>query len=694
MRFRGDIEGLRAVAVLAVMIGHAGVPFVPGGYVGVDVFFVISGFLITSLLVAERRRTGRVSLVAFYARRARRLLPAAAIVLLTTIVGTYLLLPEYRWRGIGWDTIASAMYWINWRLSAGAVDYLTADQAPSILQHFWSLAVEEQFYLIWPLLLIVVGRLFRSRRGWAYLGGLALVAIPSLLWSIYLTATNPPAAYFVTTTRLWELALGAGVAIVAGRLAAMPRSLACGLAWVGLAAILIAAMAFDSNTAFPGYAALLPTAGAAAVIAGGVAAGRIGPVVVLGLAPMRWIGAISYSLYLWHWPILIGAEARYGALSTGTNLLLMVFAVIPAGLTYLLVENPVRRSPALARRPWLTLRIGLACSLLPVAGAVAFQHIWSGSGRPPGRGALGAVARPLTPSAAAAPPVDDVAWFTPTAANARDDVSAAYDNRSACITSGTSAKPTSCVYGDPAGTFTVALVGDSHAAQWLPTLQGVAAERNWKIVSYFKSSCTYTAATVLLQGNPFTSCREWYDNVSARLVAEQPDLVLATSAATYRVYQDGEKLTGPANLDAFAAGLRTAWTALTAQGLKVAVIRDVPRPFIDVPECVSRNRHTLSKCAFDRSVGLAATSAQIASTTGLSGVYLLDLTEYICPTDRCPAIIGNVLVYRDNNHMTATYARTLVRPLAAALDALAEKLSMLPGVTGALAGTAGVHGPS
>ncbi|MDG4780375.1 acyltransferase [Micromonospora sp. WMMD961] len=220
--FRGDVEGLRALAVVLVLVGHASQQLVPGGFVGVDVFFVISGFLITGLLVAEVNRTGHLSLIGFYGRRAKRLLPAAVVVLIGTLLLTFAFLPRTRWSATGWDVVFSGLYAMNWRLAEQSVDYLAANRAPSILQHFWSLGVEEQFYLVWPLLLaaaVWLGRRRYARTGYLLIA-LTLVAVPSFAWSVWLTEDNPARAYFVTTTRMWELALGGFLALLAGHLKA------------------------------------------------------------------------------------------------------------------------------------------------------------------------------------------------------------------------------------------------------------------------------------------------------------------------------------------------------------------------------------------------------------------------------------------------------------------------------------------
>ncbi|HZC27156.1 MAG TPA: acyltransferase, partial [Actinopolymorphaceae bacterium] len=266
---RADIEGLRATAVLLVLAYHAGIPLFAGGFVGVDVFFVISGFLITGLIVREVQQTGRLSLARFYARRARRLLPATAVVLTAVAVLTVVILPPIRRSSVAMDLAASSLYAINWRLAGEAVDYMASEQAASPVQHFWSLAVEEQFYLVWPVLILALVWWHR-RSGWSLrrtlLAGLAVLAIPSLVWSVTLTHSVPGRAYLVSTTRAWELGIGAAVAVGATGLARLPRRVRWLGGWVGAGAIVVAALTYDSSTLFPGYAALLPTLGAALVI--------------------------------------------------------------------------------------------------------------------------------------------------------------------------------------------------------------------------------------------------------------------------------------------------------------------------------------------------------------------------------------------------------------------------------------------
>ncbi|MEE6263570.1 acyltransferase family protein [Plantactinospora sonchi] len=690
--FRADIEGMRALAVGLVLLFHAGPVLVPGGFVGVDVFFVISGFLITGLLVAELEATGRISLLDFYARRAKRLLPAAGVVLAASLVLTYLLLPRIRWADTGWDVVASGLYVMNWRLAGQAVDYLAEDQAPSILQHFWSLAVEEQFYLVWPLLLFGVA-LWAHRRGRTGLPRgrlllcLALVALPSLAWSIRLTDDEPGRAYFVSTTRMWELAVGGGLAILGPYLGRLPRSVAVGLGWAGLAAVLVAATTFESGTRFPGHAALLPTLGAAAIIAAGAAAGRAGPVALLGRRPLRVIGALSYSLYLWHWPLLVAARAHFGELGPAAGLAVVLVAVVPAVLTHRYVENPVRRARGLRLRPARAIRLGAVCTGVPVLAGLLFPYAVPSVPAPPPNSALtrlaetadapGALLTPPAPGAAvlgdlprdnpAGAPVDRVDAVTPDPLAARDDTPTVYAE--GCHLDARKSTVRSCVYGVRDADFTVAVAGDSHAAQWVPALQALALSRGWRLVTYTKSGCPFVDLPVELDGQHYRSCTEWNTTLRATLTGPQRPDLLVTSGWLYQPWRDDGPVAGPEGVAALADGLHRTWAGMVAAGVPTVVLRDTPHPDLDVAECVSAHPERLTRCAVPRSAALTGSGVvQERAVAGLADVPLIDLNDAICPTDRCAPVIGGVLVYRDADHLTATYALSLAPRLGAALD--------------------------
>ncbi|WP_434739497.1 acyltransferase family protein [Micromonospora sp. SH-82] len=688
-RFRTDIEGLRGLALVLILVGHAGVSALPGAFVAVDVFFVISGFLITGLLVDEIRRTGTISITAFYVRRAKRLLPAATVVVVASLLLTYLYLPPIRWAETARDALASAVYAMNWRLVDQSTDYLRAEEAPSILQHFWSLAVEEQFYLFWPLLLLAaVTFAVRLRPGavtpvWTgrptpsgrhrrpllgdptsapVLVAIALVGVPSLAWSVHLSHADPARAYLVTTTRMWELALGGALAILAGQLSRLPRPAAVALGWAGVAAVAVAAILIRPETAvYPGHVALLPTLGAAAIIAAGPGAGRYGPAWLLEWRPMRAVGVVSYSWYLWHWPLLVVAQARWGPLSTTAGLMMIVASAIPAVLTHLLVENPFRYAQFSKAR---TLRMGLVATGFTVAAGLGLQL----AVRPPAP-SVPPTANQAQPAGAApvdgapggghpAAPVDRYPSITPDPLHARDDLPDVY--RDDCITQAQESHLRSCVYGDRDSPVEVALVGDSHAAHWVPALQVIAAQRGWRLVTYIKTTCSFLATPTSIAGRTDPGCTQWNRNLRSALTGERrPRMVIVSSVTQVPVVAGSTPPPGPATTDAQTTALTRTWSELTRAGLPLVVIRDTPAFQRDMAECVSANRERLTACAQPRQRALAVGLPQERAAAALPDVDLIDVNPAICPTEQCPAVIDGLLVYRDAHHLTATYARHL-----------------------------------
>jgi len=700
-QLRGDIEGMRAVAVLMVLLYHAGAPFLPGGFVGVDVFFVISGFLITTLLVKELAGRGTISLPGFYARRAKRLLPATAVVLVFVPLATVLVLPPTRWVSTAWDVVASSLYGINWRLAAQSVDYLAEGEARSPVQHFWSLAVEEQFYLVWPLVLLLATYGARRRRtpGRQHIPvdshqdarpsrltkplllGLAAVALPSLSWSIYLTSADAGLAYYVTTTRIWELAIGGGVAIGTAQLSRMPRHIAVPLGWAGLAAVAGTGLILTTATPFPGWIALIPTLGTAAVIACGPAAGRRGPLHLLGAAPMQWVGGLSYSLYLWHWPLIVLATARLGGeLTLPQGLAVVLASFVPAYLSRRYVEEPVRRARPLTRTPSLALRLGLVCTLVGVLGGAGLlvaagptspppsavvPHITRGEDALKGEEAGAAAvpkfgaevlrARPLGDPLGTA--VDQVASITPDLLHAKQDL----DN--ACDIAGLKeTEVKTCQHGKPGARPHILVLGDSHARQWMPALKAIAEAEDWSVVSHTKVSCPFIRAETATAGQPYGSCGEWNRNLRQTLATEaKPELVILSNRM-FHLVENGDIINGPTNAAHVTVALRAAIREFTDAGVPVAVIRDTPAPGANIPDCVSSNTDQLTACTTPRSEALRG-SEQMAAVKGVKGAHLIDLTNAICPRDPCAPVIGGVLVWRDEHHLSRSYVLSLAQRL-------------------------------
>ncbi len=360
--FRPDVEGLRAIAVLLVVASHADLGPFSGGYVGVDVFFVLSGFLITGLLLKAYDSEHRISLVSFYARRVRRILPASTLVLLVTVLASYVLLSAYRATHIAGDAQWASLFAANLDFIRQSTNYLDSQLPPSPLQHFWTLGVEEQFYAVWPLTILVIARVARSMPLRRKLGiALCLIIAGSLGWSIVQTASNGAEAYFSPLTRAWELGAGALLAVVAPCLKRLPRLLGVVMSVGGVVAILVAGMAFTPLTPFPGSAVILPAGGAALAVAGGTIAPGGGAEILLRRGIFQWIGKLSYSFYLWHWPVLTIAREYQGKdLGAGETLILCLLALALSAVMFRVVEHPIRNSTSLKRHsPLISIVLGI-----------------------------------------------------------------------------------------------------------------------------------------------------------------------------------------------------------------------------------------------------------------------------------------------------------------------------------------------
>ncbi len=675
---RDDIEGLRALAVVLVLLYHAGLP--PAhGFLGVDVFFVISGFLITGLLLREMARTGTISWSRFVARRVRRLLPAAVLVLVVTAVLAWFIVPGLRRHDVGHDVVAASVYVVNWSLAARAVDYLAAGASPSPVQHYWSLAVEEQFYVVWPLLLLLATTLLRRvRPRWLVRGAggglgrtqvatlLALVGVPSLLWSIGLTARDPARAYLVSTTRAWELALGAALALwVSDREGGRGGRPAVVAGWLGLAAVVATAAMLPSGAGWPGSWALVPTAGTAAALYAGWAAPGRGVARVLAWRPFVLVGGMSYSLYLWHWPALVLGEWALPGGGPPLRIGLVAAATVPAWLGHRYVEQPIHRGTG-AWGTWLGSRVlrplamGAVISLAGVLAGLALTTAHSpfvttpASGVLPPLSTLGAAT--LVPGTPAARPIPG-SWVTPDPLQPGTDRPAADVDR--CQVGRGATEPVACTFGDPRGAVTVVLVGDSKAMQWLPALQQGARTRGWRIVTFGKSSCAFASGHARLAGRDYPECDRWNAAVMDRLAALDPDVIVTSD----------NEVDGPA--------LAARWTELRDRGWPVVVIGNNPVSPDDLDVCAARHPRDLARCAFPAGPAVRGSDvAEMARTAaGVPGVRFVDLTSLICPARECPLVIGHVTVNRPGDHVTATYAATLAPWVVPVVrDALATRV--------------------
>lgn len=631
---RLDIQGLRAVAVSLVVLGHAGVRGFAGGYVGVDVFFVISGFLITSLLIRELAVSNAISIRRFYARRALRLLPASTLVVLVTLAGSWLFLSRVRFEEYAGDALSSALYAVNLRLAAGGTDYLAEGSPPSPFQHFWSLAVEEQFYLLWPLLLLVSWRLARRRRGLVAVP-LAVLCLLSFGLSVTVTESAPSWAYFGSHTRFWELGAGALLALSADQLRGLPPKLAAPMAWTGLACILAAATLYGNSTPFPGYYALLPVLGSVLILAGGCAPSRWNAQLLLSIRPLVWLGGLSYGWYLWHWPLLLIGPVALGRLPETTSvwlaLLFCAIALPLAWVTLRLVENPVRFHSVFRGRPGRALRLGAVLSAgaaviamtayafpPPIdSGKPALQLSQELAKAPDPRLRLRQLleARSSRLPSNLSPPLTEIK--SARSAVYRDGCHVAYDS--------TSIPP--CEYGDPASDKVVVLFGDSHAAQWFPALDRLARERGWRLVSWTKSSCKAAKVTLRRFDGPYAECDVWRARAIERIAALRPDLVIVSSSDA------GDPLhPEPDPVQQWTNGLRTTYEALGASGAEVVALLDTPWPKTDAVDCAALYSLRLDRCT-NRLPGAIRDSSRRTATLDaarLSDVMVIDPVPWLC----------------------------------------------------------------
>lgn len=665
MKFRGDIEGLRAVAVIVVVLFHCGIAATGGGYIGVDVFFVLSGFLITTLMLDEITSKGRLSLGAFYGRRARRLLPASCLVVaVTVLVGWFVLSPLAR-RDLVGDALSASTYTVNWRFASQATDYFQSELAPSALQHYWSLAVEEQFYVVWPLFIwLLAGR--RVRR--LSLGaGIGIVVATSFVLNITLTAESQPWAFFGLHTRMWQLGAGAFLSVAWPLADRIPSTIRLTLPIAGLAAIVVAVVGFDELTPWPGTRALLPTLGAIAVLLGG----NTGPVAaVLRQRPLVWLGSRSYSWYLWHWPALVLFAAwRDEPLNVPTALAVAIASLVIADIGYRAVEQPIRHRRALATSAFKSIAVGLgmsaACVVALLAIRPAAEHV---DATGPDAGAVvlpddTELAAFLDAAAAAA---DVPANLTPSLADARADLPSVY--ALGCHADIPDTTSETCELGDPAGAITAVLIGDSHAAQWAPALDQLGAERGIRIVPMTKSGCPVFDVPVFSSAlnRVYSECDEWRQWAFGIIDELQPDVVIATQSSLFTPDGVPAGEVDATILDGYIASLNRFGEAAGS----VVVLSDTPYPVGDVPDCLSGHLGDAAACTIDRAKALSYQHTDVEQAAAdAAGAAYIAVDGLVCGSQRCPVVVGTLLVYRDNSHLSTPYVRWVAPALARRLGA-------------------------
>jgi peptidoglycan/LPS O-acetylase OafA/YrhL len=654
--FRTDVEGLRALAVLLVVLFHLGIPAFSGGFVGVDVFFVISGYLITALLCREMASSGSISILAFLARRMRRLLPAAAIVFVATLVLGAIALPPLQMIKTALSVRAATAYVSNVHFFRLASDYFSGDVKSNPMLHTWSLSVEEQFYFVWPWIILVALRSRKrppeaNRRRLAWI--LTAIASVSFALACRYTTSDQSFAFYATHLRAWEFACGglASLAATGPSEGARPRisDHRSGLmGWIGIVLIVFAAVTYSSATEFPGATALLPVLGTSLLLFAGegksfFVMGSAGH--VLSSAPAQWIGRRSYSWYLWHWPILALGSSVFPGASIDVRIALAAAALGLAAFTYRFVEAPTRFDNKYSAGAGRTIVLGLGTSLVVLEFAnVARSWADIESHSATQRGFSAAVA----------------------------DVPTVY--RDNCVNGTDDEGVKVCEYG-PRSATTVALFGDSHAVQWFPALEAVARLRHWRILFVGKTRCATADVPVfdLDTGRRFTACERWRAAAIDTLVRRRPTFIVLSNATRYIADPRLRPAPGTVTATLWAAGLGRTFDQFTRASIPVMLIRDTPLIAVNVPFCLSRRgrlSRVLNSCASDRksSTRTDVFDAESAASSSRQGVQFVDLTDQLCDPTSCQPTLHGRVAYTDREHITATVAGSLAPYLTSAID--------------------------
>ncbi|WP_285240673.1 acyltransferase family protein [Pseudarthrobacter sp. MEB009] len=654
--YRPEVQGLRALAVLMVVAYHVWLGRVSGG---VDVFLLISAFLLTLSFVRKAESGRPFGLLTHWLHLFKRLLPAAVVVILGVLAGTWLILPQSRWPEILDQAWASLLYRQNWLLADTAVDYYAQDHAgASPLQHFWSLSIQGQVFVLWPLVfagtaaLLAVLRRTPAGARFSYRGLLALVFgavfVVSLAYSVEQTATNQAYAYFDTRARLWEFALGSLLAL------ALPylkpgRRLRVALGWAGLTAMVSCGLLLTVDRSFPGFVALWPTLAAAAIMVAGQSGSRFGVDRLLSSKAAVALGDNSYALYLWHWPVLVLALAATGveAPNLMQGLAIVGAAIVLAFLTTRFVEKPLRDWHWPKLRAWRTAVVIVACGAL-LAGPVA---VWQTS-LTAEESATAAQPRELTPGAAALRPGQEDVPAPPARLIPGPS---ALDNDWAGIQtpcSGLNATADPILEGcrqeapDVPVTKRIVVLGDSHAQQYLAALAPVAAARGWELVTLLMPACRFGAESETRNAE----CNAYNRASAAYVLDHQPDAVFTVASLTH------EEAPFETEVPGYLDGIRPFADA----GIEILGIRDNPRFTINMPECVQRHGADAPECNPSLAESLVEPSPLEAYRGQVAGLHLMDLSDFICAWGVCPAVVGNVYVYKDDNHLTRTYVESMV----------------------------------
>jgi peptidoglycan/LPS O-acetylase OafA/YrhL len=622
------LQGMRGIAILLVLLNHAELPGFGGGYIGVDVFFVISGYLIGGLLLRELETTGRVDLWAFYARRVRRLLPAALLVILAVLVSIRLLYAPHEQDELLSSLRASSLYAANIWFASRPTDYFGGHTEANPLLHLWSLAVEEQFYLFWPLLMLAVCGAGQGGRARQRITSLVLVTGgASLVACVVVTHIHLKYAFFLTPMRIWEFGVGMLVALRPGWSSALNTRQLGLVGVVALALLVGATLGLDGHLRFPGAWPLLPVLSAAGLLLVAERGTESGIGRLLQLMPLRWLGDCSYSVYLWHWPVFIAAAVLQPTRGPLLTAALIALSLCLGWLSYVGVERVFMRRLWTQARPGQVIVVGLiGCALVAVAAQTMRSAIPRGTDE---HRYLEASTWPLV-------------------------------DASGCLVLFDAVDQPPCEFGVKSSANTVVLFGDSHAAQWLPALDVLAQQRGWRVIALTKAVCPSVDTPVDFYGRRFITCEQWRARMFERIERLRPSMVVLASSAGYR----------DVPLPRWQEGLTLTITRLQALGTRVAYMRDTPHTGLNVPTCWARTAWwgwaPEGACTYaaegedDRLRQVAQAEAVVAKRFATP---YIDLSAAICSTKRCPTLHDGVPMFRDRTHLSEPFARALAPAL-------------------------------
>jgi len=604
-----QIQALRALAAGLVLIYHA--KWIDGGYIGVDIFYVISGFLITGILLRELDSKSTISLVAFYARRTKRLLPASFAVIVATAIAAVVLLPASMRQSLGKDVIAASTYISNFLFALWENDYQNLNSTPSPFIHYWSLAVEEQFYIFWPLFILILFRIGKHR---AVFYGVLTTLVASFLFSLYLTERAPIWAFYILPTRAWELAAGALLVFLPELKKFRPV-----VALFSLVAICVATVIFDKTTPFPGIAALAPVVATVLLLA---TRSKWPPLidVIARSKATQWLGAISYPLYLWHWPVLVIPAIYLGKdLTFVQTVSLLALTVLLAGLTHRYVETPMRNAAFTHRK---ILELAAIATTLSVALGLTTYSQYSNN---------------ITIANGTKYSLDEIR-------------SKPINNNDGCHIHIRQTVSPKCEYGDLTSDKTIVLYGDSHAAQWLPALDLIGKKRGIKIVSLTKSACPSAEVIKELSSQyDVKDCQAFRDSSVARINKITPLAVILTGMQPFTApYSDVSARSW------WLAGESKVFNRIKSATKFPIYLTDTPLPQIDIPDCLVAGR------------GAACDTARPIAAEVAPGLIPINPTPWLC-TDTCPAIVDGIVAYRDKSHLTVEMSEHLSVQLENAL---------------------------